>query len=69
MGNYKVRRRRKLTKGPSILRVFSASYKFKEEAKEERKNRRQGQKCGKKSRPITTKHSVHAISTPMGNKR
>lgn len=69
MGNYKRRRRCKLVKGPSILRVFGASYRFKEEAKEERKQRRKGQRWGKTSRPLTTQNSVRAILTPMGNKR
>lgn len=69
MGNYKSRRRCKLLKGPSILRVFGASYKYKEEAKEERKNRRKGQKFSKRSCPLTTQHSVRDILTPMGNKR
>jgi len=69
MGNYKRRRRCKLVKGSSILRVFGASYKYKEEAKKERSNRRRGQKVGKNSHPLTTQNSVRAISTPMGNKR
>lgn len=70
MGNYKQRRRRKLVKGSSILRVFGSSYHFKNEAKEERASRRRAQKRAKSSRSqISTQRSVHVIYTPMGNKR
>ena len=72
MGNYKRRLRKKLVRGSSIMRVFGSSYKYKEEAKEMRASMRRGQSNGKKkSRPIKTENSVHAISTPFGgmNKR
>ena len=39
MGNYKRRRRCKLLGGPSILRVFGSSYRFKKEANAERSKR------------------------------
>ena len=67
MGNYKQRRRRKLVGGPSIMRVFGASYRFKEEAKNERELRRKGQKSRRKTDlQFNTQHSVHAISVPFG---
>lgn len=72
MGNYKQRRRRKLVGGPSIMRVFGASYRFKEEAKQEREQRRKGQSNGRKAGlQVSTERSVHAISVPFGgmNKR
>ena len=49
-----------------------AIYKYKEEAKELRESMRRGQGNGKKkTEPIKTERSVHAISTPFGgmNKR
>ena len=67
MGNYKQRRRRRLVKGPSIIRVFGSAYKLKEEANKERKSRRDGQpKCKTSKLQISTKCSVRAISTPFG---
>lgn len=54
------------------MRVFGASYKYKEEAKEMRTSMRRGQESRKsKVAPIETKGSVRAISTPFGgmNKR
>lgn len=62
--------RKKLVRGSSIMRTFGSSYKYKEEAKELRESMRRGQCNGKKrTGPIQTERSVHAISTPMGNKR
>lgn len=70
MSNYKQRKRRKLVRGSSILRVFGSSYRFKDEAKEERASRRRGQGHAKTSKlQISTRYSVHTIITPMGNKR
>ena len=70
MGNYKIRRRRKLSRGPSVMRVFGASYRYKEEAEAERGQRRKSQGHVKPSAlQISSQHSVRAISTPMGNKR
>lgn len=72
MGNYKRRLRKKMVRGSSIMRVFGASYKYKEEAKEMRASMRRGQENRKnKVAPIETKGSVRAISTPFGgmNKR
>lgn len=54
------------------MRVFGSSYKYKEEAKELRESMRRGQGNEKKKTvPIKTERSVHAISTPVGgmNKR
>ena len=64
--------RKKLVRGPSIIRVFGASYKYKEEAKELRGRMRNGQRNRTKGvGTIKTEHSVRAISTPFGglNKR
>jgi hypothetical protein len=70
MANYKIKRRRKLLRGPSILRVFGSSYKYKTEAKTERSKSRKRQGQVKISKlQISTQRSVRAISTPMGNKR
>lgn len=72
MGNYKRRLRKKMVKGSSIMRVFGASYKYKEEAKEMRASMRRGQESRKsKEAPIKSKSSVREISTPFGgmNKR
>lgn len=70
MGNYKRRRRCKLLSGPSILRVFGSSYKFRNEAKAERARSRKSQGHVKTSNLQTsTQSSIRAISTPMGNKR
>lgn len=72
MGNYKRRLRKKLVRGSGVMRVFGSSYKYKEEAKELRESMRRGQSNGKKKTgPIKTERSVHAISTPFGgmNKR
>ena len=72
MGNYKRRLRKKLLRGSSIMRVFGASSRYKEILKELGTSKNCGQKDGKKkSAPIKTEHSVHAISTPFGgmNKR
>ena len=70
MGSYKINRRRRLVRGPSILRVFGSSYKYKEEAKTERAQRRKGQRPTKSSMLQTSTHrSVRAVLTPMGNKR
>ena len=69
MGNYK-RRRCKLLSGPSILRVFGSSYKYKEDGKTERSRNRKSQGHLKASKlQISTQRSIRAISTPMGNKR
>lgn len=62
----------KMVKGSSIMRVFGASYKYKEEAKEMRASMRRGQESRKsKEAPIKSKSSVREISTPFGgmNKR
>lgn len=67
MGNYKRRRRCKLLRGPSILRVFGSSYKYKEEASAERERNRKSRGHAKSSQ-ISTRRSVRAILTPMGNK-
>lgn len=72
MGNYKRRLRKKIVRGSGVMRVFGSSYKYKEEAKELRESMRRGQGNGKKKTgPIKTESSVHAISTPFGgmNKR
>lgn len=70
MGKYKRRRRCKLLGGPSILRVFGSSYKFKKEANAERGRSRKSQGKVKASKlQISTQRSIRAISTPMGNKR
>lgn len=72
MGNYKRKLRKKLVRGSGVMRVFGSSYKYKEEAKELRESMRRGQGNGKKkTEPIKTERSVHAISTPFGgmNKR
>lgn len=73
MGNRNRKIRKKLARGSSIMRIFSSSYKYKEEASQLRKKMRQGQKNrNKKKEPqITTERSVRAISTPFGgmNKR
>ena len=70
MGNYKRRRRCKLLSGPSILRVFGSSYRFKKEAAAERARSRKSQSHVKTSKlQISTQRSVRTILTPMGNKR
>ena len=70
MGNYKRKRRCKLLRGPSILRVFGASYRFKKEADAERSRSRKAQGHVKISKlQISTQSSIRAITTPMGNKR
>lgn len=66
MSKAKRRLRSKLVRGPGILRVFSSSYKYKEEAKADRARRR-GKGHAKASKlQITTQRSIHAISTPFG---
>lgn len=69
MSNYRQKKRRKLVRGSSILRVFGSSYHLKEEAKEERTRRRHGQVHVKTSKlQISSRSSVRLIFTPMGNK-
>jgi hypothetical protein len=68
MGNRGKKRRRKLSRGPSIMRVFGTNYKYKEELKRELESSRRRQHLGEKNgnAQIATERSVHAISTPFG---